>query len=84
MTLLEKYPELIPRTVLHIHGSEVRRTTELGVSEDTTSKFTPFALANAPLTLYSTPELQEVINKYSPRAECAPHVTNLANEPTRR
>lgn len=80
VALLEKYPELIPRTVLHIHGSEVRRTNEFGLSEDTTSEFTRFALANVPLVCYSTPELLEVISKYSPRAEWAPHVTNLSSE----
>jgi hypothetical protein len=84
VTLLERYPQLIPRTVLHIHGSEVRLTNDFGLSEDTTSEFTRFALANVPLTLYSTPELQEVINKYSSKAEWAPHVTNLSNQPTRR
>ncbi len=80
VVLLEKYPELIPRTVLHIHGSEVRRTNELGLSEDTTSEFTRYALANVPLVNYSTPELLEVISKYSSRAEWAPHVTNLSSD----
>ncbi len=81
VTLLEKYPELIPRTVLHIHGSEVRRTNELGLSEDTTSEFTRFALANVPLVFYSTPELLEVLSKYSTRTQWVPHVTNLAANP---
>ena len=75
--LLEKHANLVSRSIFHIHGSEVRRINEGGQIEDTTSEFTRYALQNAPLVFYSTPELIEVIEKYSKRAVWMPHISNL-------
>jgi hypothetical protein len=79
--LLEKHANLLSRSIFHIHGSEVRSINERGEIEDTTSEFTKFALQNAPLVFYSTPELIEVIAKYSKRAVWMPHISNL-DEPS--
>jgi glycosyltransferase involved in cell wall biosynthesis len=75
--LLERHANLVSRSIFHIHGSEVRRINESGQIVDTTSEFTRYALQNAPLVFYSTPELIEVIGKYSKRAIWMPHITNL-------
>jgi hypothetical protein len=75
--LLERHSELIPRSILHVHGSEVRRITGQGQIEDTTTEFTRFALQSVPLVFYSTPELIEVIGKYTNRAVWIPHISSI-------
>jgi hypothetical protein len=75
--LLERHSNLLSRSIFHIHGSEVRRINEHGQIENATSEFTRYALQNAPLVFYSTPELIEVIGKYTKRAVWMPHITNL-------
>ena len=75
--LLERHANLVPRSIFHVHGSEVRSTNKSGQIEDATSEFTRYALRNAPLVFYSTPELIEIIGKYSSRAIWMPHITNL-------
>lgn len=75
--LLERHSNLLSRSIFHIHGSEVRRINENGQIENSTSEFTRYALQNAPLVFYSTPELIEVIGKYTKRAVWIPHITNL-------
>lgn len=77
ISLLQRFPNLYGRSILHVHGSEIRSFGSLGEALDVTSSSDRYTLANVPLVLYSTPDLAGIVLKYTDKAAWAPHLTNL-------
>jgi hypothetical protein len=77
IALLQKFPELVERSILHVHGSEVRSFTSEGGVIDSTTSIDQSIIKNVPLVFYSTPDLVEILSKYTGRLSWAPHLTNV-------
>lgn len=78
IALLQKFPELVDRSILHVHGSDVRSFSSEGEVIDSTTLIDQSIIKSVPLVFYSTPELEEIISKYTGRLSWAPHLTNVA------
>lgn len=71
--LVERFPNLVSRFIFHAHGSEIRRIERGPVIVDTVNEITEYGLRNSALSLYSTPDLEIIVKKYSKNFYWAPH-----------
>lgn len=71
--ILERFPELAHRFIFHVHGSELRKISHNGEIVEIANEVTKFGLSNSALTLYSTPDLSDIVRKYSMNAAWIPH-----------
>jgi hypothetical protein len=77
LQLIERFPHLAERFIIHAHGSGIRSIGLHGAITDTTSEVTRFGLQNSPLVLYSTPEMREIVEIYSENSRWIPHPISI-------